>query len=76
MTTRQANVHISVTSYAMFAGGRLTSSQSFVSALAATSLGNTGALKRQALSSPTGTLQVFQTTPELFAGKPLAHALI
>ncbi len=39
--------------------------QSIVLALVVTGLSNPEAVKRQAVSSATGTLQVFQTTPEL-----------
>lgn len=54
---------------------RLVGSQSLVLALAVEGLGDTEAVKRQATSSPTETLQVFQTTPELFAGKSFAPIL-
>ena len=47
---------------------RLVGIQLIVLALAVAGQGNPEAVKRQAASSATGTLQVFQTTPELFAG--------
>lgn len=54
---------------------RLIGSQSLVLALAVAGLGDAQAIKRQSTTSPTGTLQVYQTTPELFAGKSFAPCL-
>lgn len=59
----------SAASDAMVILTRLNGSQSLFLALAVAGLGDAEAIKRQATSSPVGTLQVFQTTPELFAGK-------
>lgn len=50
--------------------------QSIVLALVVTGLSNPEAVKRQAVSSATGTLQVFQTTPELFAGNSFDPILV
>lgn len=54
---------------------RLNGCHSLFLALAVAGLGDAEAIKRQATSSSVGTLQVFQTTPELFAGKSLVPFL-
>ena len=55
----------------------LVGSQLLVSALVVAVLGHGEEVKRQAVTSATGTpAQVFQTTPELFAGKAFAPIVL